>query len=68
MGNYEGFFKKRKKKEKQKKTKQNTKRLSFMTQFKIEILQPFTGCRKVLGKIPGQRLQFEGLQRVYLSS
>ena len=27
-------------------------RLSFITQFKIEFLWPFTGCRKVLGKMP----------------
>ena len=27
-------------------------RLSFITQFKIEFLLLFTGCRKVLGKIP----------------
>ena len=28
-----------------------TKRLSFITQFKIEFLLLFTGCRKVLGKM-----------------
>ena len=28
------------------------KRLSFITQFKIEFILPFTGCRKVLGKMP----------------
>ena len=28
-------------------------RLSFITQFKVEFLLLFTGCRKVLGKIPG---------------
>ena len=28
------------------------KRLSFITQFKIEFLLPFTGYRKVLGKMP----------------
>ena len=28
------------------------KRLSFINQFKIEFLLPFTGCRKVLGKMP----------------
>ena len=27
-------------------------RLSFITQFKIEILLPFNGCRKVVGKMP----------------
>ena len=26
-------------------------RLSFITQFKIEILLPFNGCRKVVGKM-----------------
>ena len=38
----------------QKKTKTkhtHIKRLSFITQFKIEFLLPFTGCRKVLGKM-----------------
>ena len=29
------------------------KRLSFKTKFKMESLLPFTGCRKVLGKMPG---------------
>ena len=28
------------------------KRLSFITQFKIEFLLLFTGCTKVLGKMP----------------
>ena len=28
------------------------KRLSFITQFKIEFLLPFTSCRKELGKMP----------------
>ena len=28
------------------------KRLSLITQFKTEVLLPFTGCRKVLGKMP----------------
>ena len=27
------------------------KKLSFITQFKIDFLLPFTGCRKVLGKM-----------------
>ena len=26
--------------------------MSFITQFKTEFLLPFTGCRKVLGKMP----------------
>ena len=34
------------------KKQKNMKRLSFITQFKIEFLLPFTGCRKVLGKMP----------------
>ena len=33
------------------KTKQNMKRLSFITQFKIVFLLAFTGYRKVLGKM-----------------
>ena len=32
------------------------KRLSFITQFKIEFLLTFTGCRKVLGKMPATLL------------
>ena len=28
------------------------KRLSFITQFKIDFLPLFTGCRKMLGKMP----------------
>ena len=28
------------------------KRMSFIIQFKIELLLTFTSCRKVLGKIP----------------
>ena len=31
--------------------KKHMKGLSFITQFKIELLLPFTGCRKVLGKM-----------------
>ena len=30
------------------------KRLSFIAQFKIEILLPFTGCREALEKMPDQ--------------
>ena len=37
--------------QKQKREK-NMKRLSFITQFKIEFLLPFAGCRKMLGKMP----------------
>ena len=32
------------------KRKKHMKRLSFITQFKIELLLPFTSCRKVLEK------------------
>ena len=32
-------------------------RLSFITQFKIEFLWPFTGCRKVLGKMPDTQMK-----------
>ena len=31
-------------------------RLSFITQFKIEFLLPFSSCKKVLGKMPAWRL------------
>ena len=34
------------------KRKKHMKRLSFITQFKIEFLLPFTSCRKACGKIP----------------
>ena len=37
---------------KTKKKKKHMKRLSFITQFKIEFLLLFTGYRKVLGKMP----------------
>ena len=33
--------------------KKHMKRLSFITQFKIEFLLPFTSCRKVFGKMLG---------------
>ena len=36
---------------KTKKKKKHIKRLSFVTQFKIEFSLPFIGCRKVLGKM-----------------
>ena len=32
--------------------------LSFITQFKIEFLLLFTGCRKVLEKMPGQSYKY----------
>ena len=35
-------------------TKKYLKRLSIKTQFKIELLLPFTGCKKVLGKSLGK--------------
>ena len=41
---------------KKKKTHQE-KRLIFNTQFKIEFLLPFTGCREVLGKMPDKQKQ-----------
>ena len=46
-----GFLKKKKKKK-----KTHMKRLSFITQFKIELLLPFTSCRKLLGKMPAIRV------------
>ena len=38
--------------QKQKRKKKHMKRLSFITQVKIEFSRPFTGCRKVLRKMP----------------
>ena len=35
-------------------TKRKKERLSFITQFKIEFLLPFTSCRKVFGKMPAR--------------
>ena len=37
------------------------KRLSFITQFKIEFLLPSTGCRKMLGKMPDYLTKFDGV-------
>ena len=31
--------------------KKNTHEIEFLTQFRIEFLQQFTGCREVLGKM-----------------
>ena len=38
--------------QKQKKKKKHMKRISFITQFKIEFLLLFICCRKMFGKIP----------------
>ena len=38
--------------QKTKKKIKHMKKLSFITQFEIEFLLLFTGCRKVLGKMP----------------
>ena len=42
--------------QKQKRKKKHLRKLSLMTQFKIEFLLPFSGCRKVLGKMPVGKL------------
>ena len=42
--------------QKQKRKKKPLRKLSLMTQFKIEFLLPFSGCRKVLGKMPVGKL------------
>ena len=47
MGNLSRVFQKQKE-------KKHMKRLSFITQFKIEFLLPFIGCRNVLGKMPAK--------------
>ena len=54
MENLSRVFQKQKRKKKKK--KKNTKRLSLITQFKIEFLLLFTGCSKGLGKMPVYRL------------
>ena len=38
------------------------KRLNFITEFKIEFLLPFTGCRKVLRKMPERYIIVSVLQ------
>ena len=38
---------------KTKKKKKTHEEMSFITQFKIQFLLPFTGCRKKPGKMPG---------------
>ena len=48
--------------------KKSMKRLSFITQFIIEFLLPFIGCRKVIGKMPANRRQLPDLQLVHLNS
>ena len=47
MKNLSRVFQKQKKRK-----KKHIKRISFITQFKTEFLILFTGCRKVLGKMP----------------
>ena len=39
-----------------KKEKKHLKKLSFKTQFKTELLLTFTGCRKMLVKMPVSKL------------
>ena len=46
---FQGCFK-----NKQAKKKTCTGIVKFITQFKIEFLLPFTGCGKVLGKMPSK--------------
>ena len=45
MGNFSKVFQKQKKRKKH-------DEIGFITQFKIEFLLPFTGCRKMLGEMP----------------
>ena len=52
MENLSGVF------DKQKRKKKHMKRLSFITQFKIEFLPQFIGCRKVPGKMPERSFPF----------
>ena len=48
------FQKKKKKRKRNSKTNKKQNMKSFITQFKIEVLVLFTGCREVLAKIPGK--------------
>ena len=48
--------------QRQKRKKKRMERLSFITQFKIEFLPPFTDCRKVLGKMTGRAILFQTSQ------
>ena len=42
------------------KTKKKKKHMkSFMTQFKIEFLLPFVGCKKMFGKMPASEVSTE---------
>ena len=50
----------------QKKKKKIMKRLSFITLFKIEILLPFTGCRKVLRKMPDSNILLQFCGNLYV--
>ena len=50
-----------------KKKKKNLKRLSFIAQFKIEFLLPFTGYRKVHGKMTGTILSETELGKTFPS-
>ena len=45
MGNLSRVFQKQKR-------KKTHEEIEFHNQFKIEFLLPFTGCRKVFGKMP----------------
>ena len=48
--------------QKQKRKKKHLKGLSFITQFKIEFLLPFTSCRKVLRKMPAWASRYNVLE------
>ena len=50
MENFSRVFQKQKR-------NRNMKRLSFITQFKVQFLVPFTGYKKVLGKMPDSTLK-----------
>ena len=45
------------------KEKEHMKRLSFITQFKIEFLLPLNNCTKLLGEIPDMGQKFHGKKK-----
>ena len=51
--------------QKVKRKKKQMKRLSFILQFKIECLLPFTSQRKVIGKMPDTRNFFRDSSMVF---
>ena len=58
MENISGLFQEQKQKQTKKK---HLKELSFVAQFKIEFLLPFTSCKKMHGKMPANVCELKKL-------